>query len=271
MQDVIVVGSNNRSNQIYEYLKNKLHKQKIQILSPSEYSKIDELIEIISEFKVCVLAGLSVRLPVEHLNKVNHTEVLTCHAGKLPEYRGSSPLNWCLIRGETSFDISVIRATEKFDEGPIYASRRFDIRDDYKINDLRSIAEKNFPQLVLVALQMIALDISPTPQVGTNISYYPRRSAEDSEVQFGFLKAKDINNLIRASQPPHPLAHFYHNGEKYEIDYTESIDTTFHGIPGKVYRVKKNNLCLGIATTEGLINLSLKQPIDVQIYDRIKC
>lgn len=31
------------------------------------------------------------------------------HGGKLPQYRGSSPMNWALINGETEFTLSIIQ------------------------------------------------------------------------------------------------------------------------------------------------------------------
>ena len=38
--------------------------------------------------------------------------VINLHAGRLPEYRGGSPLNWQIINGETEAVVSVIKINE---------------------------------------------------------------------------------------------------------------------------------------------------------------
>ena len=41
------------------------------------------------------------------------------HAGKLPQYRGGSPLNWQIIHGKNSIGVALLRLGSGIDDGPI--------------------------------------------------------------------------------------------------------------------------------------------------------
>lgn len=45
--------------------------------------------------------------------------LINLHAGKLPKYRGGSPLNWQIINNEKYFGISVIKINKGIDTGDI--------------------------------------------------------------------------------------------------------------------------------------------------------
>ncbi len=46
---------------------------------------------------------------------------INCHAGRLPQYRGGSPLNWQIINGEAEAGISVIRMDGGINSGDVLA------------------------------------------------------------------------------------------------------------------------------------------------------
>ena len=50
---------------------------------------------------------------------------LNLHAGKLPQYRGGSPLNWQIINGEKKISISVIKMSKGIDTGDIVKETSF--------------------------------------------------------------------------------------------------------------------------------------------------
>ncbi len=55
---------------------------------------------------------------IEALGKL----AVNLHASLLPRYRGAAPINWALIRGETSTGVSVIALAQKMDAGEVYAT-----------------------------------------------------------------------------------------------------------------------------------------------------
>ena len=64
----------------------------------------------------------------EIINAINNN-IINCHAGKLPFYRGRNILNWVLINDEKKFGITVHYIDEKIDCGDIILQRLFKITD----------------------------------------------------------------------------------------------------------------------------------------------
>ena len=59
-----------------------------------------EPIEVnLEEVDLCILGGWSKLIKPEDLAKPRFG-FINCHAGRLPEYRGSSPLNWSILNNE---------------------------------------------------------------------------------------------------------------------------------------------------------------------------
>ena len=63
---------------------------------------------------------------------------INLHAGRLPKYRGGSPLNWQIINNEKKIEINVLKMTKKLDSGPIYSSKNFKLPDYYNSQTMDS-------------------------------------------------------------------------------------------------------------------------------------
>ena len=58
--------------------------------------------------------------------------------------RGSSPLNWALIKGQKSTSINIIKVNKKVDGGDIIKTKKLKINDDTTIAELEDEANKHF-------------------------------------------------------------------------------------------------------------------------------
>ena len=141
---------------------------------------------------------------------------LNCHAGILPKYRGGSPLNWQLINGEKIFGISVIKINHEIDGGDIFSERRFIIKENYNINDLHKIANKNFPKMIIESIKKIIDNKKPKKQKKNNI-IWKQRVESDSIFDFKTKTFKQADRFVKALQNPYPNAFFYFKSIKYEI------------------------------------------------------
>ena len=84
----------------------KKKKLKFNIIDlPKNNSKI---LKKIAQCDFVVACGFPYILS-QKLIQTSRNGIINCHAGKLPEYRGGSPLNWQLINNEKNFGISVIK------------------------------------------------------------------------------------------------------------------------------------------------------------------
>lgn len=185
---------------------------------------------------VFVLAGYGpiLRPPVLEIPK---QLAINLHGGKLPEYRGSSPMNWALINGEASFSLSVIRVDAGVDTGDVLLDRTFPIGPDDTIVDLHCVANETFPEMLLEVMGQIERDaLSPRKQDPSKARYFPLRFPDDGLVMWDMLTAEQVHNRVRALRPPYPGAFTYYAGRKVTLVSSRLRDFEFRGEPGRVYR-----------------------------------
>lgn len=162
---------------------------------------------------------------------------INLHGGKLPKYRGSSPLNWALINGDMSFTLSVIHVVPEIDAGGILIERTFDISPTDTIRDLHRIANSEFPQMLLETVRQIeAGTCVPVPQAEEDVSYYPLRFPDDGLILWDQFSAEQIHNRIRALTDPYPCAFTYFQGRRVKLLASELHDGDYFGEPGRVYK-----------------------------------
>lgn len=207
--------------------------------------------EFISELQpdVAIVAGFSYLLPSEILDSVK-LGFWNLHAGKIPEYRGGSPLNWQLINGEREIGISVLKITNGIDDGPILGETTFQVQDSDSICDLHKKAITGFSELVPKLLVDINYTIlNATPQDESRAIYWHQRSDEDGYLDPSTQSAEQIGRIIRAVTKPYPGAWFKINNEKIRVFKGKVSKKNYKGVPGKILKLPAQKAilitCLG--------------------------
>jgi hypothetical protein len=126
----------------------------------------------LSEYQSCnytlgIVAGFNKVLP-ESLIANNAMGIINLHAGKLPQYRGGSPLNWQIINGESIIGVTIHQIDSGIDTGPILASGSFPLGCDEGIKEAHQKANLLFLSLlkeVLTVLLVEGRDILPQEAV----------------------------------------------------------------------------------------------------------
>jgi methionyl-tRNA formyltransferase len=168
---------------------------------------------------------------------------INLHGGKLPRYRGSSPMNWALINGDKEFTLTIIRVAAGVDTGDVLAERTFPISLNDTIDDLQKISNRVFPELLLgVIAQIEDGSLEPKVQDNSRASYYPLRFPDDGLILWDLLTAEEIHNRIRALTDPYPGAYSFFNGKKVTFVRSKLAKRTFYGEPGRVYLKNENGL-----------------------------
>ena len=122
----------NKNKIKYTTIKNLKNKKILKILDKTELGLICGFPHIFKEFQF----------------NIPKYGLINLHAGKLPKYRGGSPLNWQIINNEKYFGISVIKIDKGIDTGDIIFEKKFKLLNRYKIEDLHRIANNFFPRLL---------------------------------------------------------------------------------------------------------------------------
>ncbi len=181
------------------------------------------------------------------------------HAGKLPQYRGSSPLNWALINGETELTVSAILVDEGIDTGDVLGERSFPLGPDETIDDAHRRANELFPELLLDVLESLERGTAtPRKQDDAEAAYYPLRFPEDGLILWDTVTAAEAHNRIRALTRPYPCAFTFWNGRRLTLIRSRLADRVVHGEPGRVYLVQGDQVlvcasdrCLWLTETAG--------------------
>jgi len=168
---------------------------------------------------------------------------LNLHGGRLPQYRGGSPLNWQIINGEKYIGISIIKMSHNIDTGPILIKNKFILRKNFDIAKVHQIANKLFPKMVEKAMNKIVKNpkLKLNKQNESKSNYFKQRKEKDGKINWK-QSALRINNLIRAVTDPYPGA-FAYDSKKKKIRILKSIiadKNNEKSHPGKVSRFNNN-------------------------------
>lgn len=270
-----VVG--HKGEKINEYsIQYLAEKNSIKFVSPSDPNSI-EFLKFLKDKKpdLFILGGYGKILSNEIIN-IPSIFTINFHGGKLPQYRGSSPMNWSLINGESSFTLSIIKVDKGIDTGPIISESTFKININDTIVHLHSIANKVFPEMLLDVIEQIKNGrYNLKEQEHKEGSYYPLRFPEDGFVLFDQLSAEQIHNRIKALTEPYPCAFSYYKKKKVKFISSEFCKNPYYGEPGRIYKISKKGLlvcakdqCLWI--TEALFSETGLPLVDiVKRYDKL--
>lgn len=209
----------------------------LSTFAPADPNAPDALARIAAEAaELFVLAGYGRILRPAAL-KLARRGAINLHAGKLPEYRGSSPMNWALIHGETSFTLSVIEVEAGVDTGPVLAECTLPIEPNATICDLHALANARFPALLNDVLDCLEVgQLRKRPQDPRRARYFPLRFPDDGLVLWDQLSAAQVHNRVRALRPPFPGAFTFHGRRRVNLIASALCGADVRGEPGRVYR-----------------------------------
>lgn len=159
---------------------------------------------------------------------------MNLHAGRLPQYRGGSPLQWQIINGEAQAGLSIIRMDAGIDTGPLLGETTFEIPPEAQIGDLQASANQRFADLTAQCVASIADGtLSERAQQGKG-TYWHQRNAADGRINFTTMSAKEVHNLVRAITKPYPGAFAFWGRQPVRIWKAAIAPTQMRGVPGRV-------------------------------------
>lgn len=148
------------------------------------------------------------RLLPEALLEIPDRGAFNMHGSLLPKYRGRSPVNWAILKGEKETGASLHRMVAKPDAGALIDQQSVPILPN---DTARCVYDK----VACAAEQVLARSLprlmegtaSETPLDLSRGSYFGGRRPEDGRIDWR-EPAVAIHNLIRAVAPPWPGAFF---------------------------------------------------------------
>jgi len=107
------------------------------------------------------------------------------HASRLPAYRGAAPINWAILRGETSTGNSIIRLAQKMDAGDVLAMSQVAILPTETAGELHDRLALDGVDLMLKVLDDLAAGTATqTPQDESQATQAPKLSRESATINW---------------------------------------------------------------------------------------
>lgn len=134
---------------------------------------------------------------------------LALHPSPLPKYRGGSPLQHQIIRGENKGAVTIFKIGQGLDDGPIYSQTPCSLEGSLSeiFGKIVKIGIKNTVRILNAIAKNTAKSV---PQDESKATIYKRRLPRDSELAIGDFQsktAKELYNIIRALDDPYPNAY----------------------------------------------------------------
>ncbi len=149
--------------------------------------------------------------------------VLNIHASLLPKYRGSSPIQWCLINGEKITGVTIMKTALAVDSGDILLQKQLDILPDENAGQLFDRLAVLGGEAIVEALKLIESGKAVfTPQDESNATHYPMIRKEDGLIDWN-LSAEDTFNKMRGFTP-WPSVYTYLDGKLFKILNCKAVD-----------------------------------------------
>jgi methionyl-tRNA formyltransferase len=226
---------------------------------PRRKGHIERILRYRPDLIVC--AGYSRILP-ERLFRDLKYGAINCHGGRLPQYRGASPIPWQIIRSETYGFAYVLKMTKGIDDGPILAKARYDITPDETARDVTDKVVDIFRRIVPMVVKSYASGRPPReiPQPTKGRCRWTRRKPEDGLINFGELTVKETIDLIRALDDPYPGAFVVCKEKRYVACHARIYPIKIAGIPGRVVG----------RTTKGILILAKDGAVEITEFKKGK-
>lgn len=159
--------------------------------------------------------------------------VINIHASLLPKYRGSSPIQWCLVNGETKTGVTIMRTALAVDSGDILLQKEIDILPEENAGELFDRLAVLGGEAIVEALELIAKGKAVyTPQDEKAATHYPMISKEDGRIDWS-KSAKEVFDKMRGFTP-WPSAYTSLDGKLFKISKCVVADEKIVGAVGEV-------------------------------------
>lgn len=176
-----------------------------------------EAFKILKEINpdVIVVVAYGKILPEEILN-LSKYGCVNGHASLLPKYRGASPIQWCIVCGETKTGITTMLMDKGMDTGDILEQITVEIGKEETAEELFERLSDISADLMLSTLEKLEKgEITPKKQNESEATHAPIIKKDMALLDFN-KTAKEIHNAVRGYYS-WPCAYFFLKGKRVKV------------------------------------------------------
>lgn len=190
---------------------------------------VDDLKSLNADIMVTAAYG---QILSKEVLEITPNGVINVHASLLPNYRGSSPIQWAILRGEKKTGVTIMRTNVGIDDGDMLLQQECQIQDDDTDQTMFEKLSHIGSKLIVEALDLIEAGKAKFVPQGEKFTYFPMIKKEMAKIDFD-KTAKEIDCLVRAFNS-WPVAHFEVCGQVFKVYKTKPFSGEFSGENGEV-------------------------------------
>ncbi|WP_338912823.1 methionyl-tRNA formyltransferase [Clostridium perfringens] len=234
---------------------------------------INKLKEIEPDFIIVVAYG---QILTKEILDIPRLGCICLHASLLPMYRGSAPINWCLINGETKTGNTTMLMDTGIDTGDMLMRSEVEISESMTAGELYNLLKINGAELLEETINgIITGKICGIKQPNDGSSYVKMLNKQMAKINWNDSSI-NIHNLIRGlSSWPYkninswPTAYTYYKDIPVKIFKSKSLEANIIDPPG--YIIDANDEGIKVATKNGILIIEILQfpggkPLEVKEF-----
>ena len=190
---------------------------------------VDDLKSLNADIMVTAAYG---QILSKEVLEITPNGVVNVHASLLPNYRGSSPIQWAILRGEKKTGVTIMRTNVGIDDGDMLLQEECEIGDEDTDETMFEKLSHIGSKLIVEALDLIEAGKAKFVPQGEKFTYFPMIKKEMGKIDFD-KTAKEIDCLVRAFNS-WPVAHFEACGQVFKVYKTKPLSGEFSGENGEV-------------------------------------
>ena len=239
--------------------------------------------KVAMEHKIPVFQPIKIRHDYEELKRLDIDLIVTCaygqiipkevlempkhgcvnvHASILPKYRGSAPIEYAIMNGDSETGVTIMYMDEGMDTGDIISISKLPI----EANDTGGTIHDKLSLLGRDTLEKVLEDIFngnvKRIKQGSDYTLAPKIKREDEHIDF-YMEGEKIINKIRAFNPS-PLANIVIDDKEIKVFDAKFVKKDVNKVR-EIIEIDKDKL--GISCIDGIIYLSTVKPMGKNIMD----
>jgi methionyl-tRNA formyltransferase len=191
---------------------------------------------------VAVVVAYGRILPPEFL-RAPRRGCVNVHFSLLPKYRGAAPVNWAIVKGESSSGVTTMMVEQQLDAGPILLQQETEIGSAETAPDLMARLAPMGAELLSETLERLD-GLTAITQHDDEATFAPILKREDGLINWSEDGAA-IERSVRGFQPWPNAFTLFHN-ERLIVWRAEVIDSTLttDGQSGEIITARGDDLSI---------------------------
>ena len=208
-----------------------------QPINFKENNTIEHLASYAPDILIVIAYGLILPRAVLDLPRLGCINV---HASLLPRWRGASPIQHAILKGDSETGVTIMQMDSGMDTGAMLTRISCPVGNDNAEQLHDRLAQLSVAPLLATLDALEAAKIQPIPQDNLLATYAPKITKEDAAINW-HEPGVVIDRQIRAFNP-WPIAYTHATDNTLRVHQARLVDHAHSEQPGTILSIDKNGI-----------------------------